>query len=568
MSEHFENEKELYYHKSREPRLYFFHVEAEPDKPWDYEYLFQKNIYPGLGKEKAGVVERWIDVFPKKELNFEILSQHPFLNIRWFHKFPDAPWNLKKINTQIVLNWDFSKLSNKYYISSKWLKTFPDANWDFKTLSCHHNMCLNWVKIFPDAPWDFNLISCQVSEPVKWLRKFPNKNWNFQHLQYYHDVTLELIKLIPESQIDFDYLVNFVNITPEWVKQFPDAPWNFTKLSMLSYLSLEWLDSFPEADWTFLESDWEKIKNDTKSENEREKFRISGRNFRYENDMKHSNVKNFYSIIHGNFKISWFKRYPNLKWDFRFLSEHDVSLTLKVIQNNPDKPWDFKLLSRNYNLELSWIKTFPKAKWDLNQLFEKFSYTNILVLYQFDNPDICVMENISSYHRMIYSSHLNLYIPLMLLNPKNKTYFAYELKRLGCYETQELNEVEKINVVRLTTERYDFTNFYPEVIYHIDKPLELQDLSGDIYYIPGWFESDDILGLARETFPELGRFEIIINRPEEEKDFYAMWNDNYKFKQILLSLVDGPFGMLSYSHYSPSLDEEDELPYFEEWEKY
>ena len=37
--------------------------EERSDKPWDYEYLFQKNIYPGLGKERA-LVNKWLEFFP------------------------------------------------------------------------------------------------------------------------------------------------------------------------------------------------------------------------------------------------------------------------------------------------------------------------------------------------------------------------------------------------------------------------------------------------------------------------------------------------------------------------
>ena len=52
MSTTYTNEKEEYYQKSRDRKTYFYHVKNKPDKSWDYEYLFDKNIYPGLGKKK------------------------------------------------------------------------------------------------------------------------------------------------------------------------------------------------------------------------------------------------------------------------------------------------------------------------------------------------------------------------------------------------------------------------------------------------------------------------------------------------------------------------------------
>ena len=134
----------------------------------------------------------------------------------------------------------------------------------------------------------------------------------------------------------------------------------------------------------------------------------------------------------------------------------------------------------------------------------------------------------------------------MLLNPDNRSFFPEVSKSLGFWETKELNEEQRRNVVTLAKGKYNFNNFYPEIVNNISKPLELQDLSGEIFPVLNWFESKDILALAHQTYPELGEFDIFLNQPEEEDDFKATKANKNIFKKMLMEQQEGPNGILVY----------------------
>lgn len=794
MTQNFKNETEEYYHKSRELFLYCFHVEAKPNKPWDYEYLFQKNIYPGQDKKKA-TVEKWIDIFPPEKLNFSALSQHHHIDDTWIYQFPLAEWDLHKLSNnknfsfqmvfhcpefalrpwdwsqirfksedvtldtylkilhkdwnlsnygtvhikkewlkhipesveiyhllsvnrylktewlltkpdapwdisalfhhpskksnwyQIIKSdkwpfhmmttqhgvtletlqaypdspWNFPKLSSIYLITLKWLLAFPEAAWDFQEVSKNSNLDISWllsfpnadwnftilssklnisiewvnmfpkapwnynkiakhiyleyiwVELYPDISWDFKLISSKIRDPIKWLSKYPKANWDFTELLLNEQITIDLIKLIPLLPHHFDILSESPFFKIEWINQYPLAPWNFTKLSMRREINLEWIEEFPDANWSFTAIDWNLTK-----------FRQNPTKYLTANDKWHSKHQSKRRIYHVNdfyrnkFKLSWFEKFPNLKWDYSHIS-NCIDLSLEFLQRHSDKPWDFQELSYNNNItlefltyypnadwdfdalsihpnlklkwieslhpekwnystityhnsfDIKWLERFPRANWNVTKLFYDYKNTYVLAFYQFYHPNISVIEEIIPLLRNRRNIHFC--IPLMLLHPKNKTFYTGDLGKLGYWESKELNEVERWNVVRLCQAKYNFKHFYPDVIYHIDYDLELQNLSGDSFFIPGWFDNNDIIGTARLTYPEQGKFEILISKPNHDKDFMASQHTNKDLKNMLLCQQDGPSGMLVYQDEEaiynqqilPSQEDEGDFKYFDLW---
>ena len=88
---------------------------------------------------------------------------------------------------------------------------------------------------------------------------------------------------------------------------------------------------------------------------------------------------------------------------------------------------------------------------------------------------------------------------------------------------------------------------YPELFHNIDEPIELQDLSGEIFYLENWFKQDDIQEYARSQFPELGEFDIAIDSLDESEDLLlASETEIGKFKSHLLQNPEGPQGMIVY----------------------
>ena len=190
MSATYTNEKEEYYQKSRDSKTYFYHVKNQPDKPWDYEYLFQKNIYPGLGKEKE-LVEKWISFFPVDKLNFSALSQHHFISKKWFDQFPDAPWVIEKLSR------------NKKFKFSMFLKSKAcvSRTWDWQDI------------IF--SPGDVSLDK---------FRTLLNYDWNIKNYLNY-PIKAEWLDYIPESPEIYLQLSENDNLDTTWLQRKPQAPW-------------------------------------------------------------------------------------------------------------------------------------------------------------------------------------------------------------------------------------------------------------------------------------------------------------------------------------------------------
>ena len=755
MSKQLKKEQETYFRKSRELRLFCSEVEAEPDKPWDYEYLFKKYIYPAQGKPKLTIM-KWINIFPVDKLDFDALSQHPYIEDTWIRRFPYGNWNLQKLSqnkkftfknvfhceefiyrnwewTNIIFkndevslhtyrkilkkkwhiknyqtyqfesswlehipnskkiysylsqnkylitnwlltkprapwdvelicanrkklnsdwlgivksdkwpfekieldqnlkletltaypdapwdfptmstsrylkveflqafpkgNWDFRKISKNFNLELSWLQACPDGDWDFEYLSSislykinidwvlafpnspwnfdkigkTNQLAYKWVELLPQIPWNFQIITSRIVDPIKWIKHFPEADWDYQALLHHNQMDLDLLKIIPFGKIDFDILSESTWFKLEWLDYYPDAPWNFIKLSMNRNISLEWIQKYPDANWSFEASDWDKNKFS---------------NIRYESEFSHSyayssrcsilkyHLSHFYLKI---FQLSWLVKFPNLKWDYSHICDVKT-LSLKFLQNHSDKPWNFKRLSRkkyitldyltsfpeanwqfaelsmNPNLEYSWLKNFlllsgafvhyrdtnfniswfenmPEGDWVVNELFLRNCKNYSLVLYQFYHPETCVIARIPDTRNNRESISVKLLIPLMLLNPDNRPFFPEISTRLGFWETEELNKDQRRNVVTLAKAKYNFNNFYPEIVNNISKPLELQDLSGEIFPVLNWFESKDILALAHQTYPELGEFDIFLNQLENEEDFKATHSNRKIFKR-------------------------------------
>ena len=576
-----------------------------PKAPWNFP-LFSRSYSVSL---------EWLLAFPEANWNFQELSQNYYLNLKWLQAFPNADWN-------------FTVISQNHRISIEWVECFPAAPWDYHKITKYINLDYRWVELFPKIPWDFQEISSKIREPIKWLNKFPAADWNYHSILRRNDVTLELITQIPHGKIDFDLLSENPNLTPEWIHYYPEESWNFIKISMHRDITLEWIEAFPSrsgtadshkapnTNWSFRADDWNQ--NKFTSTTSKSSHTNDGWGSRHQGRLRNYNITDFYR---DKFQISWFEKFPDMKWDYSHIC-NCFNITLEFLQKYPDKPWDFGELSYNKyvtlefldafpdadwdfevlsfhpnlklrwleghgpknnthpswdyqkithhkNFNINWLERFPREDWNVNELVSRLNPLYSLVLYQFYHPDICVMDKISPHHR--YSLNRKIRIPLMLLHPESKNYFPGDVDKLGFWKTQELKDEEKWNVVRLAQAKYNFNHFYPDIIYHIDTPLELQDLSGEIFQIPGWFDCDDIMGLACQTLLDIGIFEIVIEQPQAEEDFMVSRHTNQDLKRLLLSMVDGPFGMLVYmdndsmSTILPSQEEENEFKYFEMW---
>ena len=85
----------------------------------------------------------------------------------------------------------------------------------------------------------------------------------------------------------------------------------------------------------------------------------------------------------------------------------------------------------------------------------------------------------------------------------------------------------------------------PYMIHNIDMDLQISDLSGDTFNLSNWYQSKYILKTFWDTYPDLGKVDLLVMEGEEQ--YLASQIPNNKLKTILLSHQEGPFLMLIYS---------------------
>ena len=156
---------------------------------------------------------------------------------------------------------------------------------------------------------------------------------------------------------------------------------------------------------------------------------------------------------------------------------------------------------RNSNFDLSWVIKYPTKPWNIKEILEN---VNIVRKY-IKKQDFNKLKNLDK-------EEIIKYFSVICHNPESKIF-----------------------------------NIYPGLFYQIDQPIELQDLSGDIYYLENWFTQENILAYAKEQLPDLGEFDIAVDAQDgTEELLMASKTDVGTLKNHLFQGKDGPQGMIVY----------------------
>lgn len=570
---------EIYALLSKNKNLDISWLQAKPYAPWQVSDLV---------KHKACEV-KWLLIVKSDDWPFKTLSSKRNLSLEILQTYPDA-------------GWDFGIISKNVNLQTSWIKAFPDAAWDFTLIGIYMCLDFEWAELFPEAPWRFYDITANIKEYHKWITKYPKVNWDYKLVLVQPDLTLELLKIIPEEKLNFKRLSSNSALTLEWLAHFPNKPWNYGFLSRHNNFTVEWIDRFPEFPWCFNSRNCSDMRNDSYKLPRlgvcESKYRFSPHSASITYIRKGQITINRFYL--SKFQLSWFEKYPDMDWDYSEISRR-FSLNLKFLETFKDKPWDFANLSCNphltldiplafpeekwdfrqlafhQNLTLEWIKRFPKDKWDYQELSNNDNFTldwflecpeanwdldRILELsntfkhisiYQYYHPEEQVLNILPI---LITHQFLDSTIPLILLNHANLMYLKNNtdldvdgrklICQMGYLLEKDLTQEEKWNIIRLWNLDYDFTDFYPDVIYNMDAPLHLEDLSGDTFTVEGWLESDDIISLIHHNHPDLQGSKFVVPVEDADDDFTASTELNKEFKDKLLKNRKGPFAIIFY----------------------
>ena len=73
--------------------------------------------------------------------------------------------------------------------------------------------------------------------------------------------------------------------------------------------------------------------------------------------------------------------YPNKPWDWKHISRHP-NIMLSDVLANSEKPWNWKNVSRNPNITLTDVATNPNLPWDWGELSaNKFGCSETILYY-------------------------------------------------------------------------------------------------------------------------------------------------------------------------------------------
>tara|TARA_Y100000590_G_C15566238_1_gene956720 strand:+ start:215 stop:1114 length:900 start_codon:yes stop_codon:yes gene_type:complete len=251
-----------------------------------------------------------------------------------------------------------------------------------------------------------------------------------------------------------------------------------------------------------------------------------------------------------NLRLKMLQAFPDANWDYAKLLLHN-NLDIDWIPHIPQQKRDFRTLSNNKNFCLDWFLQYPKEDWDPENILYLELTFKYLIIYQYHHPQEQVLCTLPP---LLLNEIDDNPIPLILLNKGNLRYLKNNISsesqelisQMGYWLEKELTEEEKTNILRLCDFEYDFDEFYPDVLYNMDTPLALQDLSGDIFEVDDWLESDDIFSLIFQNHPELRGSKFVISEENKKKDFIANEETSEKFKDKLLENKEGPFAIIFY----------------------
>lgn len=262
-----------------------------------------------------------------------------------------------------------------------------------------------------------------------------------------------------------------------------------------------------------------------------------------------------------SFNLSWVDKYPDKPWDFKSISQWE-RFEIWIVEKYPEKCWDFSEMHLCWFFDIDWVEKFPDRDWCFEKMheLEMFDITWVDKFpdkpWDFSNMDTCKQEGgRTGEYCELYQLKLD-WIEKYPNKPWNfqqilsfeetplKQLTLQQFKKLTKFSTQEIC---KYLIIKKYIPHCKIYNLYEGVFHQIDEPIQLQDLSGNIYYLENWFKQDNLLEYAKEQLPALGEFDIGVESQDGSEEILMASNTDVKaFKNHLFQGKEGPQGIIVY----------------------
>ncbi len=272
---------------------------ANPNMTWDIiiEHYIPANI-------KKYYISNFLE---KSAVPYFHHSLETLIDLRSLSRCPNITWQIVQNNQWFP--WNYSALSMNPNITWAHVKKNPDRPWSYSNLSSNPNITIDIIIKNLDKPWDFLQFSSNINVNMTIVRMYPNLPWSYKELSDNQNITWTDVKEAPDKPWDYNKLLRNPNIKRSDLCEFPKE-YNMDFLSTLPY----WLRTC-----------------------------IANENISKETTMN-ANLFNFKS------------RDYSYDYDYRIVSNHP-SVSLKMIADNPDLPWNFDVVSRHLLNYDPWFQT-------------------------------------------------------------------------------------------------------------------------------------------------------------------------------------------------------------------
>lgn len=264
-----------------------------------YESILENTDLPWCPRHICANETFDMKLLDKCDLDFELLSNSPFVTTEIFGKY-------------LMEDWDIHTLSHNPATTVEFLEIGIDEDWDYEILSGSKDIN-RMMRRFPDAPWDINTVSYNEALDPNLVLEMPDLEWNMFAVSAWSKVDLHFVKDHLDLGWDFIRLLQNENIPFEtFLKEFELLPNGL--LVHNSMIDTEWFDDLVELDVYDIGS----------NELYAPSFVLSQRNMTMDELLDN----------------------PEIDWDYAEISAHK-GLSWVYIRDHPDLGWDWQELSKN-----------------------------------------------------------------------------------------------------------------------------------------------------------------------------------------------------------------------------
>jgi hypothetical protein len=252
--------------------------------------------------------------------------------------------------------WNFWLLSSNPNITMQDLENNKKLPWDYTAVSFNPNIRLEYVQEHLGLPWDWHLLSSviPISDIMSTQGDDPEYKWSWAGMS--SNVTLTEEFLIQNLKHDWNWDVIVANMSLEFIEM--NELWLREKVEDYDF----WLSFNPNVTLEYTQTfdcDWDN-------------FSDQG-NFPFQQVLDNIDLPWSWYHLSKRIDINDIIKSADLQWDWDVISEYNPTITMQIVNDNPELPWNKSLLQLNSGITM---KDLSLATQGVEKYFE-IDYNNI-----------------------------------------------------------------------------------------------------------------------------------------------------------------------------------------------